>query len=542
MFCSISGNVPEQPVVAAKSGLLFERRLVEKFVRETGKCPITSEPLALDELLPVKCSKTVKPRALPSTSVPGLLSTFHDEWDALMLETHTLRQGLHTVRQELSHALYQHDAACRVIARLMRERDDALAALEDAKAAVQAEQAATSKRGAEGEEGAGGAKRPKVAGIPESILQELMDINATLSKGRKKRALPPGLASPEDLAALVLARSAPLHKTTAGGIVAMDAHPAQPALLATAGLDATAKLYDTAAGRQLASLEGHGKRLTGVQWAGPSVILTSSADKTARVWREEGGSWWVARGRARARARAWGRRGSGAAGRASCACACGGARRRDLSPLAAAAGSKHTNKHAHVRACACAQELRGRAQGPPGGGGGRDAAPVPQVLCDGVGRRDVVLLRPGDGLVPEAGAAARPRRWWGGCGGPLVRTEAVRRCGEEGAPRLLRAPCAPLQVADESAKEAYTTVQFHPDGLILGTGARALRACERAACVLMGAAGRCAWWLVGRARRAPLLHRSLPMQRVRARCPHSRPSPTPLHTHARAPTQAPTRT
>merc|ERR1719469_230709 len=83
--------------------------------------------ITADDLVEMKGNKAVRPRPASATSIPGMLSLLQSEWDALMTETYELKTHLDTTRKQLSHALYQHDAACRVIARLLRERDSARA-------------------------------------------------------------------------------------------------------------------------------------------------------------------------------------------------------------------------------------------------------------------------------------------------------------------------------------------------------------------------------------------------------------------------------
>jgi len=65
------------------------------------------------------------PRPPTHSSIPALLTALQNEWDTLVLETFTLKQQYNATRQELSYSLYAQDAASRVVARLMRERDAA---------------------------------------------------------------------------------------------------------------------------------------------------------------------------------------------------------------------------------------------------------------------------------------------------------------------------------------------------------------------------------------------------------------------------------
>jgi pre-mRNA-processing factor 19 len=143
-FCAISGEPPQDPVVSSKSGHVYERRLILKYITDNGADPVTGEKMEEADLVSVKASKyllpshqtrrlkyhvpdpsTAPPRPPAQSSIPSLIHTLQNEWDALVLETFTLKQQHNSTRQELSYALYAQDAASRVVARLIRERDAA---------------------------------------------------------------------------------------------------------------------------------------------------------------------------------------------------------------------------------------------------------------------------------------------------------------------------------------------------------------------------------------------------------------------------------
>lgn len=46
--------MPEQPVISPVSGHIYERRLIEKYIKENGSDPMNGEKLGIEMLVDVK--------------------------------------------------------------------------------------------------------------------------------------------------------------------------------------------------------------------------------------------------------------------------------------------------------------------------------------------------------------------------------------------------------------------------------------------------------------------------------------------------------
>lgn len=265
MFCSLTGQVPIHPVISTKTGHLYERSVIERYVNESGLCPHTNQAHTIADLLPIPVNAVLKPRNITGNSIPDALCMFQNEWDALMLEAYKTKEQLDQTRQELAQALYQQDAACRVISRLLKERDEARGALSNANI-----QAAPTQAGA----------------LPEDILKRLQQVQQQLSGARHKRAVSSTLATPQQIEQYTC--SSTDDRSTAA-LTCLDVHKTNQNLVVTGAQDGTVLVSSqrgSAADKTVASLNGHVKTISKVLFhPREPVVCSSSLDTTIRVWR-----------------------------------------------------------------------------------------------------------------------------------------------------------------------------------------------------------------------------------------------------------------
>lgn len=225
-----------------------------------------------------------------------------------MLETFTLKQHLDTTRQELAQSLYQHDAACRVIARLMVERDEARNALAAFSGQVGVHNGVNNdsfvSNGREqmtndvemsaevdGTENNG-------TDLDSKVIEELMNKCTELSGMRRARSKTMSAAAGDiktNLQKLSETSSYTPHKSDNKTIVTCIAARAnfklpaddseKTAVVLSGSSDKTAVLMEQGNGKVLAKLQGHSKSVTAVSFHSPdsSTLITGGADNSVKV-------------------------------------------------------------------------------------------------------------------------------------------------------------------------------------------------------------------------------------------------------------------
>ena len=209
-----------------------------------------------------------------------------DQWDEAMLESFNLRQQLDLTRKELATALYQHDAACRVIARLIRERDEAYQMLNSYKAGstpsepssegpVSAPTASTAASAMDVDD-----QDREARGVSSEVVAEFNAVCKSLSSGRKQRKPSEHLQSKEDMMLLEESSSYTPHKNS--GILSVAV---RDNTVVSGGDDRAIVITDITTGQTQCKISGHTGAVSALATAAGAsgLIFSGSQDKTVRV-------------------------------------------------------------------------------------------------------------------------------------------------------------------------------------------------------------------------------------------------------------------
>jgi len=293
LICGISGEEPVKACVTP-SGAVYEKSLLMKYVQEHQKDPVTNRPLSIEDVVEIKNlnERRIKigPKATSRASIPGVLEQLHDEWDAQMTEMYEVRTALDQAQRELASAMYQMDAANRVIARLTVERDEArerLSTMSYGSAANLNSNNNTKKRGSDDGDGNGGdadafAKKAK-SGIPAKAIEVIEEKMTELATARKQRKVSDRLKSAEEISSFALLDPIPGHKanTQIHNLSILEDFNA----ICTAGADGSASIFEQL--QKTSSIHTGHKKCLDVSFVGnnQNQIVTCGSDNTCKVWK-----------------------------------------------------------------------------------------------------------------------------------------------------------------------------------------------------------------------------------------------------------------
>ena len=137
----------------------------------------------------------------------------------------------------------------------------------------------------------------EASGLPKEYVEQIDEKSAALSAGRRKRKPAADHATVKDVKAYKATHTIPsLHAASPAGITSLALSKNDPNLFVTGGNDKIVQLYDRTEDKVVAGLKGHTKRVAQVALreseaeGTPTLVLSASADKTARVWAHDSAS------------------------------------------------------------------------------------------------------------------------------------------------------------------------------------------------------------------------------------------------------------
>lgn len=303
LVCSLTGRVPWDPVVTS-SGYLFDKTpLLQELANNGGHCPLTKQKLDVETgLQPVKRRPDQgQPllRTIPAANIPGTVNMVQQAFEDLTHQTFVQGADLDKCREQLIYLLQQNDAGSRTIKRLLGERDMARKTVSELEAQMAAQrktlvvEGSLSLAGGAGAPAAAAARQPTLltaTGFTEHWKKKVADHDDHFKKARKEGLYKQKHATLTPFTtnrAMKIQNTYPgRHQSSAPGILCCDLSIAET--MATGGVDGNIEIFNVASPDSYAKAVGHDAAVTGVAFLSASMLVSSSKDKTVKVWADDG--------------------------------------------------------------------------------------------------------------------------------------------------------------------------------------------------------------------------------------------------------------